>query len=114
MKTDGNRGGQLQQQPIAGTSRLGLGANLVALSGVGLVGYGGCSRPQLLRLHPNWGSRPSTWGTPAQIRDFSPDLTTRYISHLQVAVSGFVFIALGVAVIALAWYGIKRASGGLR
>ena len=33
-------GGHIQQQPIAGASRLSLGAHLLALSGVGLVGYG--------------------------------------------------------------------------
>jgi hypothetical protein len=44
-------------------------------------------------------------GTPEQIRAFSPELYN-YISHLQVAVSGFI-IALGIAVIALAWFGIR-------
>jgi hypothetical protein len=44
-------------------------------------------------------------GTPDQIQAFSPRLYN-YISHLQVAVSGFI-IALGVAVIALAWQGIR-------
>src|SRR5215218_4851052 len=57
-----------QRQPGAGTSRLGLGATLVALSGVGLVGYG------ILFL----------------IRNFTG------------------IIGLGIAVIALAWYGIRR------
>jgi hypothetical protein len=44
-------------------------------------------------------------GTPEQIRAFSPQLFY-YISHLQAAVAAF-FIALGVAVIALAWQGIR-------
>jgi hypothetical protein len=43
--------------------------------------------------------------TPEQIQSFSPALYN-YISHLQVAVSAFI-IALGVAVIALAWFGIR-------
>lgn len=100
-------GGHVQRQPIAGASRLSLGATLVALSGIGLVGYG------LMFLARNFtgfielGLTPAhVGGTPAQIRGFSPDLY-EYISHLQVAVSGFI-IALGVAVIALAWYGIKN------
>ena len=100
-------GGHVQRQPIAGTSRLGLGATLVALSGVGLVGYG------IMFLIRNFTgfielglTTEHVGGTPAQIRSFSPDLY-EYISHLQVAVSGFI-IALGVAVIALAWYGIKK------
>ena len=100
-------GGHIQQQPIAGASRLSLGANLVALSGVGLVGY------VIMVLVRNFtgfielGLTPAHFGgTPEQIRSFSPDLY-EYISHLQVAVSGFI-IALEVAVIALAWYGIKK------
>jgi hypothetical protein len=44
-------------------------------------------------------------GTPEQIRAFSPRLFY-YISHLQVALAAF-FIALGVAVSALAWQGIR-------
>lgn len=97
----------MQRQPIAGASRLGLGATLVALSGVGLVGYG------LMFLVRNFtgfielGLTPEhVGGTPARIQGFSPDLY-EYIGHLQVAVSGFI-IALGVAVIALAWYGIRN------
>jgi cytochrome bd-type quinol oxidase subunit 2 len=100
-------GGHVQRQPIAGTSRLGLGATLVALSGIGLVGYG------LMFLVRNFsgfielGLMPEhVGGTPQEIRTFSPDLY-EYISHLQVAVSGFI-IALGVVVIALAWYGIRK------
>jgi cytochrome bd-type quinol oxidase subunit 2 len=97
----------VQRQPIGGTSRLSLGTALVALSGTGLVGYGvmflvrnftGCIELGLTPEHVG--------GTPAQIRTFSPDLY-EYISHLQVAVSGFI-IALGVVVMALAWYGIRK------
>jgi hypothetical protein len=44
-------------------------------------------------------------GTPEQIRAFSPHLF-HYISHLQVAIAAFL-IALGIAVIALAWQGIR-------
>jgi hypothetical protein len=83
-----------------------LGAKLVALSGIGLVGYG------LMFLIRNFtgfielGLTPEhVGGTPEQIRAFSPQLFY-YISHLQVAVAAF-FIALGVAVIALAWQGIR-------
>src|SRR5918994_2500871 len=100
-------GGHAERHPIAGTSRLSLGATLVGLSGIGLVGYG------IMFLIRNFigfielGLTPEhVGGTPAQIRTFSPDLY-EYISHLQVAVSGFI-IALGVLVIALAWYGIRK------
>ena len=100
-------GGHVQRQPIAGASRLSLGANLVALSGVGLVGYGVRFLIRNFTGFIELGLTPAhVGGTPAQIRSFSPDLY-EYISHLQVAVSGFI-IALGVAVIALAWYGIKK------
>ena len=86
------------------------GANLVALAGVGLIGYG------LMFLIRNFtgfielGLTPDhVGGTPEQISGFSQNLYN-YISHLQVALSGFI-IALGVAVIALAWFGIRRGEG---
>ena len=90
--------------PLATGSQLG--AQLVALAGVGLVGYG------LMFLTRNFygfielGLTPEqVGGTPDQIQAFSPHLY-HYISHLQVAVAAFI-IALGVAVIALAWQGIR-------
>ena len=45
-------------------------------------------------------------GTPEEIRAFSPRLYN-YISHLQVAVAGFI-VALGVAVFSLAWNGMRQ------
>jgi hypothetical protein len=100
-------GGHVERQPIAGTSRLGLGAALVALSGIGLVGYGMMFLVRNFTGFIELGLTPKhVGGTPGQIRGFSPDLY-EYISHLQVAVSGFI-MALGVAVIALAWYGIRN------
>jgi len=79
---------------------------LVALSGIGLVGYG------LLFLIVNFtnfielGLTPDlVGGTAQQIQQLNP-LLYDYISHLQVALSGFI-IALGVAVIWLAWEGIR-------
>jgi hypothetical protein len=45
-------------------------------------------------------------GTPEEIRAFSPRLYN-YISHLQVAVAGFI-VALGVAVLSLAWNGMRQ------
>lgn len=83
-----------------------LGAKLVALAGFGLVGYG------LMFLVRNFNgfielglTAELIGGTPEQIQAFSPHLY-HYISHLQVAVAAFI-IALGVAVIALAWQGIR-------
>jgi hypothetical protein len=67
-----------------------LGAKLIALSGIGLVGYG------LMFLIRNFtgfielGLTPEhVGGTPEQIRAFSPQLFY-YISHLQVAVAAFL------------------------
>ena len=97
----------VQRQPIGGTSRLSLGTALVALSGIGLVGYGVMFLVRNFTGFIELGLTPEhVGGTPAQIRGFSPDLY-EYISHLQVALSGFI-VALGIAVIALAWYGIRR------
>ncbi|HXF97148.1 MAG TPA: hypothetical protein VNJ46_00875 [Gaiellaceae bacterium] len=41
-----------------------------------------------------------------QIRDFSPSLYD-YISHLHIAVSGFI-ASTGLAAAALAWFGVRR------
>lgn len=92
--------------PVPASSSTNLGANLVLVAGIGLVGYG------LMFLVRNFtgfielGLTPQhIGGTPEAIRAFSPHLYD-YISHLQVAVAAFI-IALGIAVIALAWNGIR-------
>lgn len=83
-----------------------LGANLVTLAGIGLVAYGVMFLVRNFTGFIELGLTPEhVGGTPEQIRAFSPRLFN-YISHLQVAVAGFI-IALGVAVIALAWRGIR-------
>ena len=90
--------------PVA--AKANLGTNLVLLAGIGLVGYG------LMFLVRNFtgfielGLTPEhIGGTPEDIQAFNPHLYN-YISHLQVAVAGFI-IALGITVIALAWNGIR-------
>jgi cytochrome bd-type quinol oxidase subunit 2 len=92
--------------PVSAGGRSSLGANLVLLAGVGLVGYG------LMFLARNFtgfielGLTPQLiGGTPEEIQAFSPHLY-HYISHLQVALAAFI-TALGIAVIALAWNGIR-------
>jgi hypothetical protein len=92
--------------PASPSAGLDLGAKLVALAGIGLIGYG------LMFLYRNFngfielGLTPEQiGGTPEQIQGFSPHLY-HYISHLQVAIAAFI-IALGVAVIPLAWQGIR-------
>jgi hypothetical protein len=83
-----------------------LGANLVTLAGVGLVGYGLMFLVRNFNGFIELGLTPEhVGGTPEQIRAFNPHLFN-YISHLQVAVAAFI-IALGVAVIPLAWQGIR-------
>src|SRR5687767_5756896 len=83
-----------------------LGAKVVALAGIGLIGYG------ILFLIWNFTdfieiglTADRVGSTPEQIAAFSPQLYD-YISHVQVALGGLI-IALGVAVVALAWFGIR-------
>ena len=84
-----------------------VGAWMVIVAGVALIAYG------LLFLWRNFtgfielGLTPDHVGaTPDQIRAFSPRLFN-YISHLQVAIAGFI-MSLGVAVIALGWNGLRE------
>ncbi len=88
-------------------SSVNAGANIVALAGVGLVGYGIMFLIRNFNGFIELGLTPEhVGGTPEQIQAFSQNLYN-YISHLQVAVAAFI-IALGVAVIALAWFGIRN------
>jgi apolipoprotein N-acyltransferase len=80
--------------------------NLVTLAGIGLVGYGVLFVIRNFTGFIELGLTPEqVGGTPEQIRAFSPHLYN-YVSHLQAAVAGLM-IGLGVAVIALAWRGIR-------
>ena len=88
-------------------SSVNAGANVVALAGLGLVGYGIMFLIRNFNGFIELGLTPEhVGGTPEQIQAFSQNLYN-YISHLQVAVAAFI-IALGVAVIALAWFGIRN------
>lgn len=92
--------------PVPASGRSNLGANLVLLAGVGLVGYGVMFLVRNFTGFIELGLTPQLiGGTPEEIRAFSPHLY-HYISHLQVALAAFM-IALGIAVIALAWNGIR-------
>lgn len=98
---------QISPQMRTAASSAAAGANVVALAGVGLVGYGIMFLIRNFNGFIELGLTPAHVGaTPEQIQAFSMDLY-EYISHLQVAVSAFI-IALGVAVIALAWFGIRN------
>ena len=92
--------------PLPASGSANLGANLVLLAGVGLVGYGVMFLVRNFTGFIELGLTPQLiGGTPEQIRAFSPNLY-HYISHLQVALAAFI-IALGIAVIATAWNGIR-------
>jgi cytochrome bd-type quinol oxidase subunit 2 len=92
--------------PLQASGRDNLGANLVLLAGVGLVGYGVMFLVRNFTGFIELGLTPQLiGGTPEEIRAFSPHLY-HYISHLQVALAAFI-IALGIAVIAIAWNGIR-------
>ena len=98
---------QVSPQMRTASSSAAAGVNVVALAGVGLVGYGIMFLIRNFNGFIELGLTPEhVGGTPEQIMAFSPRLYD-YISHLQVAVSAFI-IALGVAVIALAWFGIRN------
>jgi hypothetical protein len=89
-------------------ARLRLGSAIMALAGVGFVGYGVIFfirnfTDSFLEL----GIGPGQVDVgKTEIEQFSPDLL-HYISHLHIAVSGFI-AASGIAVAALAWYGVRR------
>lgn len=92
--------------PLPASGSANLGANLVLLAGVGLVGYGAMFLVRNFTGFIELGLTPQLiGGTPEEIRAFSPHLY-HYISHLQVALAAFI-VALGIAVIALAWNGIR-------
>jgi len=83
------------------------GANIVALAGIGLIVYGVIFLARNFSGSTELGlTAESVGGSPAQIMAFSENLY-HYIEHLQVALSGFI-IAIGVAVVCLALFGIRR------
>jgi hypothetical protein len=85
-----------------------LGAGLMAVAGLGFVGYGVIFfvlnfSSQFLELGISQNEVPVTRG---EIVEFSPELF-HYVSHLHIAIAGFL-VALGVAVASLAWVGVRR------
>jgi hypothetical protein len=97
----------LASVPAAAAKRLSRGAAIMALAGIGFVGYG------LLFLVQNFTgflelgiSHAEVDVGKAEIQAFSPSLA-HYISHLHIALAGFI-AACGVAVAALAWFGVRR------
>ena len=90
------------------TSRLRVGSAVMALAGVGFIGYA------VLFFVRNFGSSFLELGighnevdvAKDDIQAFSPSLYD-YIGHLHIALSGFI-AATGLAVVALAWFGVRR------
>jgi hypothetical protein len=83
-----------------------LGAAMVALAGAGLSAYGIMFLIRNFNGFIELGITPALIGTTAEgLQRANPQLY-HYISHLQVALAGFM-IGLGLAVIALAWFGIR-------
>ncbi len=89
-------------------SALRAGAGLMAVAGLGFIGYGVIF---LIRnftdsfLELGIGPNEVSVGKD-QIQQFSPSLY-HYISHLHIAVAGFI-AATGLAVVFLAWFGVRR------
>ena len=83
-----------------------LGASIVALAGMGLSAYGIMFLIRNFNGFIELGITPALIGTTAEQLQQANPLLYHYISHLQVALSGFM-IGLGLAVIALAWFGIR-------
>lgn len=100
------------QQPVAGEreeqielgSKLRNGSLLMALAGIGFIGYG------IVFLAMNFVGGGfelgvSTLGGMARA-DLDPTVAY-YISHLHVATAAFI-ISTGIAVTALSWYGVRQ------
>jgi hypothetical protein len=89
------------------SSRSALGVRLMIAAALALVGYGVLFLIRNFTGFIELGLTPEhVGGTRESIQAFSHDLY-QYISHLQVAVSGFI-IGLGLAVMSLAWNGARR------
>jgi hypothetical protein len=80
---------------------------MVLIAGIALIVYGAVFIWRNFNGFIELGLTPQhVGGTPDEIRAFSPRLYN-YISHLQIAVAGFI-IAIGVAVVSLAWNGMRH------
>jgi hypothetical protein len=92
-----------------GFASVKLGAATVALAGVGLIAYGTMFLIRNFYGFIELGITADLIGTTAEALQRANPQLYHYISHLQVALSGFM-IGLGIAVIALAWFGIRNGA----
>jgi hypothetical protein len=89
-------------------SRLRLGSAIMAIGGLGFLGYAVIFFIRNFTdsfLELGIGPDQVDVGR-TEIHEFSPQLE-HYISHLHIAVAAFIG-ATGIAVAALAWYGVRR------
>ena len=91
----------------AGEAKLTRGAAVMAIAGIGFVGYGVLFFVQNFTgfLEVGISSAEVDVGR-AEIEAFSPSLT-HYLSYLHIALAGTI-AAIGIAVAALAWFGVRR------
>ncbi|GLZ32231.1 hypothetical protein Lesp02_44190 [Lentzea sp. NBRC 105346] len=93
---------------VSAQSAVRAGAAVMSLAGLGFVGYAVIFFIRNFTdsfLELGIGSGEVSVGK-AQIEQFSPSLY-HYISHLHIAVSGFI-AAAGLAVACLAWFGVRH------
>jgi hypothetical protein len=93
--------------PTGAARRLSRGGAIMALAGIGFVGYGLLFLVQSFTGFLELGiSEAEVDVGRADIQQFSPSLY-HYLSHLHIALAGFI-AAVGIAVAALAWFGVRR------
>ena len=91
---------------VPGT-KLRVGSLIMAIGGAGFIGYAVIFFVRNFTGFLELGiGRGEVSVSKTQIKHFSPSLYD-YISHLHIALSGFI-AASGLAVIALAWFGVRR------
>ena len=90
------------------TNRLRVGSAVMAVAGLGFIGYAAIFFARNFTdsfLELGIGHHEVSVDKD-EIQAFSPSLYD-YISHLHIAVSGFI-AATGLAVVFLAWFGVRR------
>src|SRR5215204_3092238 len=91
---------------VPGT-KLRVGSLIMAIGGAGFIGYAIIFFVRNFTGFLELGiGRGEVSVSKTEIKHFSPSLYD-YISHLHIALSGFI-AASGLAVIALAWFGVRR------
>jgi hypothetical protein len=91
----------------AGAAKLTRGAAIMAIAGIGFVGYGLLFFVQNFTGFLELGiSHAEVDVGRSEIQAFSPSLV-HYLSHLHIALAGMI-AAVGIAVAALAWFGVRR------